>query len=200
MFSFKDALKYSYEPHLLGLCGPIEDCSKILLDYINGKSKDRNKVKDLLKQFDAVYIHCQKIAEKNKIADPLSAKVLEAYWMGNDLLKKFKTKRVPHHSYHVFHVGSITGRIEIKGKLLDICRVSWGEVVKFNKNFVWVRYQPLVLKPKRHLGKLKTIKIKKGFLDKVKLGDMISWHWNRGCQVLNQKQVENLKYYTLKNL
>ena len=199
MFSFKDALKYSYEPHLLGFCGPVEDCSKILLDYINGKSKDKKKVKELLEKFDAVYIYCQKIAEKNKITDPLSTKVLEAYWLGNDLLKKFK-KNPPHHSYHVFHIGSITGRIEIKGKLLDICRVSWGEVIRFNKNNVWVKYQPVVLKPERHLGKLRIKKIKRGFLDKIKEGDMVSWHWNRGCQVLNQKQVKNLEYYTLKNL
>lgn len=199
MFSFKDALKYSYEPHLLGLCGPVENCSKILLDYIEDRSKDKKEIKSLLKQFDAVYIYCEKIAKKNNIADPLSVKVLEAYWIGNDLLKKFK-KNIPHHSYHVFHVGSITGRIELKGELLDICRVSWGEVVKFNKNNVWVKYQPLVLKPKRHLGKLKTIKIKRGFLKKIKAGDVVSWHWKRGCQVLTDKQVENLKYYTSKNL
>lgn len=117
-----------------------------------------------------------------------------------------------HHSFHVLFIGSITGRIKLNDKLLDVCRVGWGRVIDIKKQKaksknelrkLIVKYKPLVVgKNKYYLGKpiKKEIIWDKRFLSKVKIEDTVSFHWNKACQVLTKKQKENLEKYTRKNL
>jgi len=53
-------------------------------------------------------------------------------------ITKKKAKGIPltskaHHSFHVLVIGSVSGRLRLKGNLLDICRVGWGKVIGFEK-------------------------------------------------------------------
>lgn len=121
MFSLQHACKYSLTPHELGFCGPKKNCSEILQ-----KSKNKKQIKSTLKKFPAVYHYCKEIAKANKIKDSLREDVLEAYWIGNDLLKKaqYKNGGYPHHSYHVWQDEPFNPDIKLTAKLKAICQVS----------------------------------------------------------------------------
>lgn len=47
---------------------------------------------EILTRFSTLYPYLELIARSNNIKDPLDRKVVEAYWLGNMLLKKVKTR------------------------------------------------------------------------------------------------------------
>jgi len=117
--------------------------------------------------------------------------------------KELPENSKPHHSFHVLVIGSVTGRINLKGKLLDLCRVGWGKVIKESriKNqeaWVLVRHQPLAGNKILKLGKpvKKEIFWDKNLVPKIKIGDWVSFHWDHLVQKLKKGEVENLKKYT----
>lgn len=119
-----------------------------------------------------------------------------------NIVKKIPKGVVPHHSFHVLFIGSITGRIKLTNKLLDVCRVGWGRVKNVKCNLT-IKYKPLIVKNnKYYLDKVvdKKITWDRRFLSKLKTGDIVSFHWDKACQVLTKKQEENLEKYTRKNL
>jgi len=108
-----------------------------------------------------------------------------------------------HHSFHVLVIGSVTGRILLEGKLLDLCRVGWGRVIEHKnqkgKNGVVVEYQPLQRKGKRYflaepIGKF--VFWNKNFIPEIKIGDIVATHWNQVTQILSRRDLINLKKYT----
>jgi hypothetical protein len=83
----KIAALYGLVPNQLGLCGAGEDQRK-LREFIGGKLGILDII-PALKRFEAAYAYYDLIAKKNKIqAGPLNKKVVEAYWLGNELLEK----------------------------------------------------------------------------------------------------------------
>lgn len=113
------------------------------------------------------------------------------------IIKKIPNGVVPHHSFHVFFMGSITGRAKITNKVKDVCKASWGKVidVDFEKNKLRVQVQKLFPKKKVEL----TVDWDRGILPKIRKGDYISYHWNRASEKLTQIQLKNLIKYTIKN-
>src|SRR4030042_5659266 len=115
--------------------------------------------------------------------------------------KKIPNGAVPHHSFHVLMLGPIAGRVDLKGPLLDLCRIGWGKVVKIeNLKLKIENYKPLILGKKIRLGKEmeKEINWNKNIVPKIKIGDWVSFHWAQACEVLTKKEVQSLKYYTKK--
>lgn len=196
MFGLRLAALYGIKPFLMGFCGPQGKTDKaILLKFLKNKKVPEKKVIKILEQFEGAYPYYKIIAEANKIKNPFDERVVRAYWVGNKLLEKAGGIK-SHHSYHVLLVGSVTGRIVLKGKLLDLCRVGWGKVVKNSK--LVVEYQPLIGKKKLKLGKpiKKEIDWDKDLLPKVKIGDWVSFHWNQAVEVLIKEGRKNLEKYT----
>lgn len=129
MFTIKDAGKYSVTPHELGFCGPAENCSEVLL-----KGSDR-EIKKVLEKFPAVIFYTKQIAKANNIEDYLREDVLEAYWLGNDLLNKaqYENGGYPHHSYHVWQDEPFNKKIALTEKMKALCQVT----VKDNYSYHW---------------------------------------------------------------
>lgn len=235
MPGLKLAAGYSYPPANLGFCGTrIKNTPSVLVDFIQGKSISLIKIRKILENFEASYPYLQLIARVNKISDPFNNQVVEAYWLGNNLLDKVKLidlkklilndftkprllskkeaeKRVgqipakakPHHSFHVLVLRSITGKVKFRGRLYDLCRISWGKVMEIKNRKLKVKTRPLLIKNNKFLlGKEKEAEIdwNKKFLPEVKKGDRISFHWNFACQIINKKKEENLLKYTLLNI
>jgi len=75
--------RYAFGPNRLHYCGP--EANTELKDYINN-SKDSG-LSHLLKQFQTLYPYLQSIAHANGIDDYFNDKVVEAYWLGNNLLE-----------------------------------------------------------------------------------------------------------------
>lgn len=121
--------RYAYPPNELGYCGP--DASTQLLEHV-ASAVDDPDLHRLLRGFEGAWPYLELIAHANGIADPLDARVVEAYWIGNRLLSRvrpgllgdslevrFKGRTgamwprlseavivgaTPHHAFHVFGV------------------------------------------------------------------------------------------------
>ena len=122
-------VKYAYPPNSLGYCGP--DDFAAFREYAVAGVVDRGLVQ-LAQAFAGAWPYLELIAAGCGIKDPLDRRVVEAYWVGNDLLDKIPVTKigdsmadrfrprvgnkfqflaegvlaggVPHHSFHVFGV------------------------------------------------------------------------------------------------
>lgn len=228
--------RYSFSPNRLKYCGP--DANLDLFERASRKIADQ-KLQEILSEFEAAYPYIQFIANENRIEDPFARKVVEAYWLGNDLLTKISVNKFyhhledhfgkrakpgvldliadklskgakPHHSFHVLEIyqkfGSMRGTdLGPAIETINNCLIGWGRVIKIDKNFLEIEYQPLLLNKKLFFGPNQTKKIDyqfqgKTFLDNPQIGDWISIHWNWACDILSPRQLVNLKTWTLWHL
>jgi hypothetical protein len=139
--------RYAYPPNELGYCGP--DASRQLLEQVSAGVDDHD-LHRLLRGFEGAWPYLQLIAASNGIGDPLDERVVEAYWVGNDLLagvgmrmmgdsleSRFRDRvgrpwdrladtvlagAVPHHSFHVFGVYPWFGLLR-EGRTVEPLRV-----------------------------------------------------------------------------
>jgi uncharacterized protein DUF6390 len=121
--------RYAYPPNALGLCGA--DSPRTLLEYGDAGASDGG-LAELARTFEGAWPYLELIAGANGLADPLDPRVVEAYWVGNELLgrvapaelvrhvdDRFRGRlgrarervagavaagAVPHHCFHVFAV------------------------------------------------------------------------------------------------
>jgi hypothetical protein len=77
--------RYAFAPNLYHYCGP--DTKGELGDYLKAELSDGGLVEHLTK-FETLYPYFQAIAQANAITDPLDLRVVDAYWVGNELLDK----------------------------------------------------------------------------------------------------------------
>lgn len=88
--------RFAYPPNALSLCGPNK---KIDLNwYATSGNIDQGEV-EILTQFSTLYPYLRLIAQENKLNDPFDKRVVEAYWLGNDLLNNIKTKHLGNHLF-----------------------------------------------------------------------------------------------------
>ena len=170
-------IRYGFMPNRLEYCGPTGD-NRTLFEYGVERVSDGG-LRPLLHRFTGALPYLQLIARANAIADPFDARVVEAYWIGNQLLDRVEVRQLydallerfgkqlqgrtrdlvlskapagarPHHSFHVLDVHSRVGELEHTLATLDQCRVSWGRVVAVDGAALLVDRVPLAL----HGGKL----------------------------------------------
>ena len=121
--------RYAYPPNALGLCGA--DSARTLLEYGAAAESDEG-LAELARTFEGAWPYLELIAGANGLRDPLDPRVVEAYWVGNELLERVDARTlashvderfrgrlgrtrehvvdavaagaVPHHCFHVFAV------------------------------------------------------------------------------------------------
>ena len=169
--------KYAFMPNKLGYCGG--DANRTLFEYCAAKHTDPGLV-TILQKFEAAYPYLKLIASSNHIPDPFDARVVEAYWLGNELLdgvdmtqfynslhdrfaKRLNPKTLgyllskpplgarPFHNFHVFDVHSRVGALNHSLDTMENCRIGWGQVKQIAATHLVVEHRPLVLE----CGKLK---------------------------------------------
>lgn len=119
---------YAQPPNLLGYCGPPD---QTLVVALADETLSRQEVNRIAQGFEGAWPYLELIAAHSH-ADPLDVKVVESYWIGNDLLgvidrldwgnslsDRFRTQAgrrweaivesinrggVPNHAFHVFCV------------------------------------------------------------------------------------------------
>ncbi|MET0728043.1 MAG: DUF6390 family protein [Acidimicrobiales bacterium] len=74
--------RFAYPPNALGYCGP--DDHLALLEYGTSGNADAGLV-DLARQFEGAWPYLELIAGSAGVDDPLDRRVVEAYWLGNEL-------------------------------------------------------------------------------------------------------------------
>lgn len=77
--------RYAFPPNELGYCGP-PNPNALLESALNGV--DLERLSSLATQFAGAWPYLELIARCNGITDPLDARVVEAYWVGNALLER----------------------------------------------------------------------------------------------------------------
>ena len=75
--------RYAYPPNALGLCGA--DGPRDLLEYGDAHASDAG-LAEAARTFEGAWPYLELIAGANGIRDPLDPRVVEAYWVGNELL------------------------------------------------------------------------------------------------------------------
>lgn len=137
--------RYAYPPNERGYCGP--DDHRALLEYRTAGIVDGG-LADLAKAFHGPWPYLRLMADKTGAGDPFSYPIVEAYWVGNELLDQVDTldfgntvqerfrPRVggkwpgmaeaipggfPHHSFHVFVTYPWVGLLDSgRGEPLEI--------------------------------------------------------------------------------
>lgn len=73
--------RYAFGPNRLGYCGT-DDHAAVLGHAAAGQA---DPLRELARSFEGAYPYLELIAGANGIADPLDRRVVEAYWLGNQL-------------------------------------------------------------------------------------------------------------------
>ena len=162
--------RYAFMPNRLTYCGG--DDNKALFDYCIESYTD-DGLRQLLRQFTGAMPYLQLIARCNALGDPLALRVVEAYWLGNDLLEGVEARALydslrerfgkqmrpkdlqvvlgkapagahPHHSFHVLEVCPRNGWPQALS-FMDNCRISWGKVISAQGGLLNVEMKPLTL-------------------------------------------------------
>ena len=77
--------RYAYAPNELGYCGPADH--RATLEY-GAQGVADGGLRQLAQGFGGAWPYLQLIAAANRIADPLDRRVVESYWVGNELLDR----------------------------------------------------------------------------------------------------------------
>ncbi len=75
--------RYAFGPNRLGYCGP-DDADELFAQATVGH--ELATLRHEAEQFEGAFPYLDLIARASDIADPLDARVVEAYWLGNELL------------------------------------------------------------------------------------------------------------------
>ena len=163
-------IRYAFMPNHLGYCGGNE--SEVLFEHAASGHHDP-RLAPLLTKFTGAFPYLRTIAAANGIADPFGPRVVEAYWIGNDLLARVGAKDLfasleerfgrrlagtigeqvlrkapdgakPYHLFHVLDVYRHLGSAEVGMAAMEGCRISWGQVRQVEGATLMVERQPLV--------------------------------------------------------
>lgn len=86
--------RYAFGPNRLHYCGP--DANHEIHSYINEGVSDPG-LTQLLREFQTMYPYLRHIAEANDVKDPFNERVVEAYWLGNELLDAIDARKFYRH-------------------------------------------------------------------------------------------------------
>jgi hypothetical protein len=173
-------IRYAFMPNRLRYCGGTDD-NRTIFEYGIEHEVDHG-LEPLLRKFTGALPYLQLIARANNIPDPFHERVVDAYWIGNELLEGVEVRQLydsllerfgkqlqgrtrewvlgkapagarPHHNFHVFDVHSRVGELENTVETMDQCRVSWGNVVGYEGTELIVERHPLkIIEGKLALG------------------------------------------------
>ncbi len=163
-------IRYGFMPNHLGYCGGNDQ--DVLFEHAVAGKADRGLAPLLAKFTGAVPYLCT-IAAANGIIDPFDRRVVDAYWLGNDLLDTVEASELgrsleerfgrqltgrlreevlrkppagarPHHLFHVLDVYRRLEAKEIGMAAMENCRISWARVKSVEPAALMVERQPLI--------------------------------------------------------
>jgi hypothetical protein len=198
--------RYAYPPNELGYCGPA---------WFAPDSR-------WARQFEGAWGYLEAIADAAGLADPLDARVVEAYWIGNDLLdavapadltaflrqrfagqaggswESADQRAVPHHSFHVFEVYPWLTLLRRTGhpsavSVLDRCRIRTGVVLAVNGASATVSSRPLTWADGRLTPGAPREEVVQSLPDSLLPGDRVALHWDWICDLLTDSQQKTVE-------
>ncbi len=197
-------IRYAFMPNHLGYCGGNEQ--ELLFEHAAAGQSDQ-RLAPLLAKFTGAFPYLQTIAAANHLADPFDPRVVEAYWLGNELLDRVEaadlyrsleerfgrqlTGRVrdqvlrkppqgarPHHLFHVLDVYRHLEHEGIAMATMESCRISWGQVRTVEGAELVVSRQPLTLaEGKLALGDAVDTRVLRSISDRGFADDVAEGDW-----------------------
>ncbi|MBA3336228.1 MAG: hypothetical protein H0T49_01525 [Chloroflexia bacterium] len=179
-------VRYAFMPNRLRYCGG--DDNRTIFEYALEAVREP-PLDTMLRKFHGAMPYLTLISRSNGIADPFDDRVVEAYWLGNELLDLVEVRQLhdailarvgphlegrtrewvlgkapagarPHHNFHVFDVHSRVGEQSQSLHTMDQCRISWGRVVTVEGSELVVEREPLILlEGKLLLGPAQTVRV-----------------------------------------
>jgi hypothetical protein len=163
----------------------------------------------------------RRVVEAYWIGSPLLERI-EPVTFGEAVMERFKQQcgprwgmvaeailagASPHHNFHVFTVYPwlgmlMTGPVEQPLKVLDQCRIRWGQVEALGGDTATVRSEALEWRGGRLIlgaERLETASVAvngAGMVSDLREGDWVSLHWHWVCDRLTRRQLSTLRYYT----
>lgn len=201
--------RYAYPPNSLHYCGP-------------GVSSEN--VSEHLQKFETLYPYLVLIAQANNITDPFDPRVVEAYWLGNNLLLQVKVRAfgdhladrmklrkklpsgkfhalmdhivdgVPQHNFHVLNIFLRTGHQMVAHTLETMDNCRISWGKVVTPNTMKTR--PLVYKDDTLILGEPVLKTFQSIELQPKIGDWVSLHWGMICEVLTEEKCRNLAIST----
>lgn len=161
--------RYAFMPNRLGYCGGSDERGLFESCVAHQPTPELGA---WARTFEGAYPYLALIAGANSLPDPLDDRVVEAYWIGNELLEgvamaplyaslrerfgprlspkmldlvlgKVPAGAVPHHSFHVIDICRRTGTLAEQLDVLDNCRIAWGQVRSVADEHLEVIVRPL---------------------------------------------------------
>ncbi|MEV0720173.1 DUF6390 family protein [Asanoa sp. NPDC050611] len=161
--------RYAYPPNALGYCGPAGAEAMLRGDATADIARRARR-------FEGAWSYLEFLASSAGIPDPLDARVVEAYWVGGDLLAGVSStalveflatrfagqsggtwqsatdRALPHHTFQVFEVYPWAGLLATTGhpqalSVLDQCRIRTGVVTAVSGETATVESRPLLAGP-----------------------------------------------------
>jgi hypothetical protein len=206
--------RYADAPNALGYCGPPE-----------GIGTTEAEIRASARRFSGVWPYLQVLARLTGTADPLAARLVEAYWLGRDLgvdheefgrellavlgssagaywthlTPALLAESAPDHGFHVFGVYPWSRLLSAGPQplfVLDSCRIRWGTVVALD---------PLTVASPRLTWDGTALGLAEPTAGPVEgggvaLGDTVAVHWDRLVDVLTADQAEVLAESTQSRL
>jgi hypothetical protein len=157
--------RYAYPPNELGYCGPDGAAAMLQPNAIA-------EIERRARQFEGAWCYLEFIAQSCGICDPLDPRVVEAYWVGNDLLSRCDPgalnqhlgqrfdgqqggtwrgagdRAQAHHSFQVFEVYPWARLLASVGNpialsVIQACRIRVGVVIEVDGQQATVQSCPL---------------------------------------------------------
>ncbi|MFE3738189.1 DUF6390 family protein [Streptomyces sp. NPDC059134] len=157
--------RYAYPPNELGYCGPAD--SGALL-----RPEEPAGIERHARRFEGAWCYLELLAERAGIDDPLDERIVEAYWIGNELLdlttpdalldrlrdrfagqqggtwREASDRALAHHSFQVFDVYPWAALLRTPAtptalSVLDRCRIRTGVVRSVSGGSATVESRPL---------------------------------------------------------
>jgi hypothetical protein len=214
--------RFALPPSTLGHCRKDTAPSKLEACILEGKCAGVEKE---LEKFPSLHPFLKTISEIAGLPK-FSYDVVEAYWIGNDLLRKVKAgdynillrnfagqgvpnflikelKRkppkefIPTHLFKVLFIDTASAP-SITIEQSNNCMVRWGKVEKLVGNATEVILNSIRKETNKYTLILnrETLQYNPKFLPKLKVGDSIVVHWNQIIKAINGREEELLSKYT----
>lgn len=178
------------------------------------------KAEEILRQFRILFPYLSLIAGKTGL-DPFSFRVVEAYFIGNELLTEISKEEIekmvsqmygqaivlddgaiPYHNFHLLRVLARVEKEPIPPALLNLCMVRMGEVERVDPGQITIKvwFVEDSNSGVRVVQRKEVIEGRSVFVENLKPGDRVAVHWQHICEKLNPLQAKHLEKYTIKCL
>lgn len=176
-----------------------------LIAGANGKKPFDRQVTEALWIGNSLLEKVKPAGMAKTIMDEFSGKGLLSYEKAAHLAAGIPRGAVPHHSFHVLYLHTITGVAPPSIRTAEQCRISWGKVAEVKGGKITIDSQKLArrkgrlcLVPCRKIAKTACAGIK--LVPNAKKGDIVATHWGFAVMKLSKNQMARLEGYTRKNL